>query len=772
MIKAIIARIADELRAKPQQVEAAITLIDNGCTIPFIARYRKEATGELDDTQLRLLDARLNYLRSLDDRRRVILKSIEEQLKLTPELKHQILTAESKTRLEDLYLPYKPRRRTKGQMAIEAGLKPLADHLFAHHQTNPEVFARDFINEQAKILTTTQALDGARSILIERFAEDASLLKKIRHFLWDHALIVAKVIPGKEQSGIKFRDYFDFSQALKTIPSHRSLALFRGRNEGFLQLSLVSTARELQDESLCSPCIDIIAIHFKLQHQSQPADDWLAQVTHWTWKVKLLLHMETELFCHLREQADEESIKVFANNLHDLLMAAPAGKKVTMGLDPGLRTGVKVVVVDDTGKLLHCCTVFPHVPQKAWHPSLDKLKMLCEQFSVDLISIGNGTGSRETDKLVIALLKDLPHRKIDKLVVSEAGASVYSASELAAQEFPDLDVSYRGAISIARRLQDPLSELVKIDPKSIGVGQYQHDVSQVKLTHSLDAVVEDCVNAVGVDLNMASVPLLTRVSGLTRSLAQAIVDFRDKQGRFVNREQLKEVPRLGPRAFEQAAGFLKISEGENPLDASSVHPEAYSLVEKIVRLQQTTLKNLLGNRSLLTKLKPEILIDAKFGLPTVRDVLAELEKPGRDPRPAFQTAAFKEGVEKITDLVLNMKLEGVITNVTNFGAFVDIGVHQDGLIHISMMADKFVSNPREIVRAGDIVQVTVVELDVHRKRIALSMKSTVKAFEKSAPKPAKATRKKVSSAAKQKISANLAKPGSAFAAALTAALKK
>lgn len=775
MSKAIIARIASELKVNPQQVAATIALMDEGCTVPFIARYRKEATGELDDTQLRQLDERLNYLRELEDRRQVILKSIEEQHKLTPELKTQILDAESKTLLEDLYLPFKPKRRTKGQIAIESGLLPLADHLLIHHDTDPATFAEDFINKEANILTCKDALDGARYILMERFAEDALLLKKVRNFLWDNGLIVAKVIPGKEKEGIKFSDYFDFSEALHKIPSHRSLALFRGRNEGFLQLSLVSTAEELKDDNCSSPCIEMIAHHFNLQHQSLAADDWLAQVVNWTWRIKLLLHMETELFCRLREQADEDSIKVFAHNLHDLLMAAPAGKKVTMGLDPGLRTGVKVVVVDDTGKLLHSCTIFPHVPQKAWLPSLEKLKSLCTQFSVDLISIGNGTGSRETDKLVIELLKSLSDRKIDKLVVSEAGASIYSASELAAKEFPDLDVSYRGAVSIARRLQDPLAELVKIDPKSIGVGQYQHDVSQVKLARSLDAVVEDCVNTVGVDLNMASAPLLTRVSGLNRTLAQSVVDFRDQNGRFVNRSQLKQVPRLGPKAFEQSAGFLKICDGDNPLDASSVHPEAYPLVEKIMQQQQSTLDTLIGNRQLLRKLDPKILVDSQFGLPTIRDVLSELEKPGRDPRPAFQTASFKEGIEKISDLNPNMKLEGVVTNVTNFGAFVDIGVHQDGLVHISMMADKFISDPREIVKAGDIVKVTVMEVDASRKRIALSMKSTAKparSDEKSADPVTKTATKNTFSTKKPGNSAKLAKSGSAFADALSAALKK
>lgn len=771
----IVSRIASELKVKQQQVSATIALMDDGCTVPFIARYRKEITGGLDDTQLRLLDERLHYLRELEDRRQVILKSISEQNKLSPELNRQIMAAENKTSLEDLYLPYKPKRTTKGQIAQKAGLTPLADQLLNDPDTDPQSCAIGFINTEANILTPKDALDGARYILMERFAENAALLATLRHFLWKNALIVARVVKEKAREGVNFTDYFDFSEALNKIPSHRSLALFRGRNEGFLHLSMVSTIDEHNNDLLNSPCIDMISRHFEIKQQTRPADDWLAQVVLWTWRVKLQRHMETELFGKLRQQAETDAIKVFAHNLHDLLMTAPAGKKVTMGLDPGLRTGVKVVIVDDTGKLLHSCTIFPHVPQKAWAPSLAKLKALCETYPVNLISIGNGTGSRETDKLVIELLQLFSARKIDKLVVSEAGASVYSASELAAKEFPDLDVSYRGAVSIARRLQDPLAELVKIDPKSIGVGQYQHDVSQVKLAKSLDAVVEDCVNTVGVDLNTASEALLTRVSGFNRALAKSLVEYRDCYGRFNNRDQLLCIPRLGPKVFQQAAGFLKIYDAKNPLDASSVHPETYPLVEKITQLQQIPLTTLMGNRSLLQKLDSRLFVDDRFGLPTFNHVLRELEKPGRDPRPAFKTAKFKDGVETLHDLKPGMSLEGVVTNVTTFGAFVDIGVHQDGLIHISMMADKFIADPREVVKAGDIIKVTVMEIDVPRKRIGLSMKTVSQTVGSALQKPKENTK----SATKSNYSdRSLNKPHksgqtpSAFAAALNAAFNK
>ncbi len=778
----IASQIANELKVKVQQVEATIRLMDEGSTVPFIARYRKEATEGLDDTQLRLLDERLSYLRELEDRRQVILKSIADQEKLTDELKNEILAANTKTELEDLYLPYKPKRITKGQIAINAGLEPLADKLFNDPDLDPETVAADYLNSDLKITTTKDALDGARYILMERFAEDAKLLGDLRDYLWNNGLVKSSVIEGQEKPGAKFSDYFDFSEALNKIPSHRALAIFRGRNEGFLQASLVSSSEELEDPKNLSPCLGIIAQHFDIKNEGRKADDWLAQVVKWTWRIKLQLHMETELFGKLRENAEGGAIQVFARNLNDLLMAAPAGKKVTLGLDPGLRTGVKAVVVDDTGKLLQFSTIFPHAPQKQWDASVAKLKQLCEAHQVNLISIGNGTASRETDKLVIELLKTLPKMKIDKMVVSEAGASVYSASELAAKEFPKLDVTYRGAVSIARRLQDPLAELVKIDPKSIGVGQYQHDVSQIRLARSLDAVVEDCVNGIGVDLNTASTQLLAHVSGLNRTLANNIVDFRDLNGRFKNRQQLLEISRLGPKAFEQSAGFLKITDGDDPLDASSVHPEAYPLVEKIVAHENTPVKSLIGNSQLLKKLKPSMFVDDRFGLPTIQDVLSELEKPGHDPRPAFKTASFKEGVENVKDLKQGMQLEGVITNVTNFGAFVDIGVHQDGLVHISMLADRFVSDPREVVKAGDVVKVTVLEVDIDRKRIGLSMRSDnseqikeakapsptnkqVKSHNKTSTKPGKPTAEKTGQRRQSQ-------QNSAFADALNAAFSK
>ncbi len=733
-MQSIVQRLAEELSIRPQQVETTIALLDDGATVPFIARYRKEATGSLDDIQLRALFDRLRYLRELEQRREVILKSIQDQDKMDPELHKKLLAADSKTLLEDLYLPFKPRRVTKGQLAIEAGLEPLAESLLNDPSQHPETLAKQYLNPEKGINEADNALDGARFILMERFAEDATVVGEIRNYLLKNSLITSKVVAGKEKLGDKFSNYFDCAESFQKIPAHRALALLRGRNEGFLQLSLVSSAAETKDDDngvkTESPCIGMIARHFQIKHQQRAADDWLAKVVKWTWSIKLQHHMETELFGILRERADESSIKVFADNLKDLLMAAPAGKKITMGLDPGLRTGVKVVVVDDTGKLLVFTTIFPHVPQKAWEPSLAKLKQLCIEFSVNLISIGNGTGSRETDKLVIEVLKSIKGHKIDKLVVSEAGASVYSASELASKEFPDLDVSYRGAVSIARRLQDPLAELVKIDPKSIGVGQYQHDVSQLKLSRSLEAVVEDCVNAVGVDLNTASAPLLSRVSGLNSSLASAVIDYRDNHGRFKNRQKLLEVPRLGPKAFEQAAGFLKIADGENPLDASAVHPEAYPLVEKIIHSESVKIKELLGNTAVLRKLDASSYVSEQFGLPTIKDIISELEKPGRDPRPAFKTASFKEGVESLKDLKPEMSLQGVVTNVTNFGAFVDIGVHQDGLVHISMLADRFVSDPREVVKAGDVVTVRVVEIDQQRNRVSLSMRSA-----SSAPNP-------------------------------------
>ncbi|MFP2768969.1 Tex family protein [Oceanisphaera sp. KMM 10153] len=709
--------LAFELAVSQQQVDAAVRLLDEGATVPFIARYRKEVTGGLDDTQLRNLHSRLGYLRELEDRRAVILNSISEQGKLNDALKKELLSADTKTRLEDLYLPYKPKRRTKGQMAIEAGLQPLADTLFDDPNQDPQLLAAAFIKPDEGVADVKAALDGAKYILMERFAEQADLLDAVRRHLNQHGQLQARVVAGQEQTGAKFKDYFEHQEPINKVPSHRLLAMLRGRNEGVLSLSLVV---ETQADS--HPCEAIIARHVGWQHKGRAADPWLAGVVSWTWRVKLSLQMETELLGQSRELAEAEAIKVFALNLQDLLMAAPAGARVTMGLDPGIRTGVKVVVVDGTGKLLAQDTVYPFEPFKKVEQSLRTLDELCRRHNVSLVSIGNGTASRETERLVETLMKQSPELKLQKVVVSEAGASVYSASELAASEFPDLDVSLRGAVSIARRLQDPLAELVKIDPKSIGVGQYQHDVSQGQLARNLDAVVEDCVNAVGVDVNMASAPLLTRVSGLTPTLAQNIVAYRDELGVFTERKQLLKVPRLGPKAFEQCAGFLRIRDGKNPLDASSVHPEAYPVVRRIQERLQQPVQSLIGNSSLLQTLNPQDYTDADFGLPTVQDILKELDKPGRDPRPEFKAARFMEGVEKPSDLIPDMVLEGVVTNVTNFGAFVDIGVHQDGLVHISALTDRFIKDPREVVKAGDIVRVKVMEVDLQRKRIALTMR--------------------------------------------------
>lgn len=713
--------LANELKVDERQIAAVIQLLDEGSTVPFIARYRKEVTGGLDDTQLRQLHQRLNYLRELDDRRQVILKSIDEQGKLTDELAQSIKTADSKTELEDLYLPYKPKRRTKGQIAIEAGIEPLADLLWKDPTQNPEQAAADYVDADKGFADAKAVLDGARAILMERFAEQAELLKRLRSHLWQNAHLTSNVAPGKEKEGAKFRDYFEFSELFKTIPSHRTLALLRGRNEGFLQLSMDADPGS-EDKTSGSHCEVIIADFLNFEHKARAADDWLRQVIQWTWRVKLSLHMETELMARVRERAEEAAIQVFASNLKDLLMAAPAGAKTTMGLDPGVRTGVKVAVVDETGKAVATNTVFPFQPQNQMDKAMRTLATLCKQYKVELISIGNGTHSRETDKMVGDMLKQHSEIKATKVIVNEAGASVYSASEQAAQEFPDMDVSLRGAVSIARRLQDPLAELVKIEPKSIGVGQYQHDVSQSQLAQSLDAVVEDCVNAVGVDANMASAALLQRVSGLSKTLAKNIVDYRDANGAFANRKQLLDVPRMGPKAFEQAAGFLRINNGEQPLDASAVHPEAYSVVERMVKANDLPVQELIGNHSLVKSLNAANYTDERFGLPTVTDILSELEKPGRDPRPEFKTANFKEGVDKVSDLKPGMTLEGVVTNVANFGAFVDVGVHQDGLVHISALSNSFVSDPREVVKAGQIVKVKVVEVDLERNRIGLTMR--------------------------------------------------
>ncbi|EPS0983930.1 Tex family protein [Vibrio vulnificus] len=720
MSQAICRLIAQELNVRPEQVTAAVALIDDGNTVPFIARYRKEVTGGLDDTQLRNLDSRLSYLRELDDRRQTILKSIQEQGKLTAELESEILTADSKTRLEDLYLPYKPKRRTKGQIAIEAGLEPLADTLWNHPQNEPESEATRYINGEKGVEDSKAALDGARAILMERIAEDANLLEKIRQYLNRHAEIVSRVVAGKEQEGEKFKDYFEHNEAISKVPSHRALAMLRGRNEGFLSLTL--NADPQQEESVRqSYCETLIADHYGVTLSSAPADNWRKQVISWAWRIKVSMHMETELMAAMKERAEIEAIEVFATNLKDLLMAAPAGPRATLGLDPGLRTGCKVAVVDATGKVLATDTIYPHVPQNQYDRAMQTVAALIKQHNVDLIAIGNGTASRETDAFAADLIKR-GNLKVQKIMVSEAGASVYSASELAAKEFPNMDVSLRGAVSIARRLQDPLAELVKIDPKSIGVGQYQHDVSQSMLAKRLDAVVEDCVNAVGVDVNTASAALLTRVAGLSTTLAQNIVDFRDENGRFDSRTTLKKVPRLGPKAFEQCAGFLRIMDGKNPLDASSVHPEAYPVVKAIAEKNQKAVKALIGDSSFLKGLRAVDYTDEHFGVPTVTDIIKELDKPGRDPRPEFKTATFAEGIHNVSDLEVGMILEGVVSNVANFGAFVDIGVHQDGLVHISALTDRFVSDPREVVKAGDIVKVKVMEVDVQRKRIALSMR--------------------------------------------------
>ena len=711
--------IAQELNVRDSQILAAIQLLDDGNTIPFIARYRKEATGGLDDTQLRHFETRLIYLRELEDRRQTILKSIEEQGKLTDELRDKIQATQSKTELEDLYLPFKPKRRTKGQIAIEAGLEPLADLLWNEPKTVPETTALDYVNEEKGVVDVKAALDGARYILMERFAEDAGLLAKVRDYLSKNALIVSKVIESKEAEGAKFQDYFDHQELLKNVPSHRALAMFRGRNEGILQLSL-NADPEAEEGSRQSYCEEIIRDYLGVRFTGQPADKWREQVISWTWKIKVALHLETELMATLREKAEDEAIDVFARNLTALLMAAPAGAKNTMGLDPGLRTGVKVAVVDNTGKLLATDTIYPHTGQM--ERAMLSIFQLIKQHKVELIAIGNGTASRETERFAKDVIKEIKENKPQTVVVSEAGASVYSASELAAQEFPDLDVSLRGAVSIARRLQDPLAELVKIEPKAIGVGQYQHDVNQSQLARKLDAVVEDCVNAVGVDLNTASVPLLARVAGMTKTIAQNIVAYRDENGRFDSREQLKKVPRLGPKAFEQCAGFMRIAAGNNPLDASGVHPEAYPVVEKILQATEQSIQDLMGNAGLVRQLDAKQFTDEQFGLPTVQDIFKELEKPGRDPRGEFKTATFAEGVEEITDLKAGMILEGTVTNVTNFGAFVDIGVHQDGLVHISSLSDKFVEDPHQVVKTGDVVKVKVLEVDVARRRIALTMR--------------------------------------------------
>jgi len=706
-------RIADELGVAARQVSAAISLLDGGATVPFIARYRKEATGTLDDAQLRTLTERLRYLRELDERREAIIKEVMAQGKLTAELEAQIRAADAKARLEDLYLPYKPKRRTKAQIAREAGLEPLADLLLGDPTRDPQHAARAFTNEH--VPDANAALEGARAILVERFAEDADLIGQLREAMAARGTLISKVLPGREEEGAKFADYFEFSEPFAGLPAHRILALFRGEKEEVLDLTL--------DPGAGDPAIEeAIADRFGIRDEGRPADEWLKATVHWAWRTRILTHLSVDIRVRLWQAAEDEAVRVFAANVRDLLLAAPAGARVTIGLDPGFRTGVKVAVIDGTGKVTASATIYPHEPHRQWHKSLDTLAKLAQQHHAELIAIGNGTASRQTDRLAADLIGRHPELKLTKVVVSEAGASVYSASAYASRELGELDVSLRGAVSIARRLQDPLAELVKIDPKSIGVGQYQHDVTEGKLSHSLDAVVEDCVNAVGVDLNTASQPLLTRVSGITPGLATAIVARRDAEGPFRTRRQLMQVPRLGPKAFEQCAGFLRIRGGDDPLDASGVHPEAYPVVRRILAATGSEAGALIGSTATLRTLKPQQFTDDRFGLPTVTDILRELEKPGRDPRPAFATATFAEGVETLEDLRPGMVLEGVVTNVAAFGAFVDVGVHQDGLVHVSAMSRSFVSDPRTVVKSGDVVRVKVLSVDVPRHRISLTLR--------------------------------------------------
>jgi uncharacterized protein len=767
----IIQLIAKELGVGPQQVAAAVALLDEGATVPFIARYRKEATGNLDDTQLRNLEERLLYLRELEDRRATIVASIEEQGKLTGELRAALDAAATKQALEDIYLPYKPKRRTRAQIAREAGLEPLADTLFGNPTLDPETEAAKYVDVEKGVADAKAALEGARDILVERFVETAELLAKLRARMWEQGVVTSKVAKGKETAEEeKFRDYYDYSETIRTIPSHRALALFRGQSLGVLKIEL-----DLDEKAVAGPaphpCVAAIAAHFGIADRGRRADKWLAEVCHWTWRVKAHTHIAVELLAQLREAAEAEAIKIFGRNLHELLLAAPAGPKAVLGLDPGIRTGCKVAVVDKTGKMLDTATVYPHQPRNDWQGALATLARLVVQHGVELISIGNGTASRETDKLAAEVIKliaaKMPERKVAKIVVSEAGASVYSASAFAAAEFPGLDVSLRGAVSIARRLQDPLAELVKIDPKSIGVGQYQHDVNQRALARSLDAAVEDCVNAVGVDVNTASAPLLARVSGLNGALAKNIVEYRDANGPFRNRKTIRKVPRMGDKTFEQAAGFLRVNDGDNPLDRSAVHPEAYPVIERILAWINKDIAAVMGQPAALKGLAPAEFTDEKFGVPTVRDIIAELEKPGRDPRPEFKTAVFQDGVEALADLQPGMILEGVVTNVAAFGAFVDVGVHQDGLVHVSALANKFVKDPHEIVKPGQIVKVKVMDVDVKRQRISLTMRlddlpgaSSSRSSDVRAPEP-------------RRVPEREQKPGGAMALALERArLKK
>jgi protein Tex len=771
MNKTISQRIAEELSVNAAQVDAAIKLLDEGATVPFIARYRKEATGALDDTQMRLLEERLNYLREMEDRRQTILTSIAEQDKLNPNLEAAINNAETKNRLEDLYLPYKPRRRSKALIAREAGLEPLADALLGDPNLDPETAAGDYIDESMGVPDSKAALDGARQILMERFAEDADLLSALRQFLLSHALLASRLMDGKAQEGTKFRDYFAHTEALAKVPSHRALAMFRGRNEGVLSLNLMMHAEEKPTDT--HPCESMVAEHWQIADQQRPADQWLREAVRWTWRVKLLTHLQTDLLGQLRDRAEKEAIRIFADNLKDLLLAPPAGPRATIGLDPGLRTGVKVAVVDANGKVLDHGAIYPHEPRKRLQEAEATLLHMIRTHKVELIAIGNGTAGRETDRFVGGLLRDHPELDVRKTMVNESGASIYSASEFAAREFPDLDVTIRGAVSIARRLQDPLAELVKIEPKSIGVGQYQHDVSQLQLARQLDSVVEDCVNAVGVDVNTASVPLLARVSGLNQTIAGNIVALRDQRGSFNNRRAMLEVSRFGEKTFEQAAGFLRVMGGDNPLDASAVHPESYRVVNAIADRQQRDLGSMIGDTAFLRALNPADYTDDNVGLPTVKDIIDELSKPGRDPRPEFKAVHFQDGVEKISDLAPDMVLEGTVTNVTAFGAFVDIGVHQDGLVHISALADRFIKDPRDVVKSGDIVRVKVMEVDIPRKRISLTMRLADKAeIKKSHGDPAQGREPDRKKPNREKRHPQKPATEGAFAAAFAAANKK
>ncbi|MFJ4334278.1 Tex family protein [Streptomyces sp. NPDC088935] len=728
--RSIESRIADELGVRERQVKAAVELLDGGSTVPFIARYRKEATEMLDDAQLRTLEERLRYLRELEERRTAILDSVREQGKLTEELEARIRGAETKARLEDIYLPFKPKRRTKAQIAREAGLEPLAEGLLADPSVDPQAAAAAFVDAAKGVADAQAALDGARSILTEKFSEDADLIGELRERMWGRGRLAAKVKEGKEEAGAKFADYFDFAEPFTELPSHRVLAMLRGEKEDVLDLVLEPEEPTEGPSSYEA----IVASRFGIADRGRPADKWLGDTVRWAWRTRILVHLGIDLRLRLRTAAEDEAVNVFAANLRDLLLAAPAGTRATLGLDPGFRTGVKVAVVDATGKVVATDVIHPHVPANRWDEAIAKLARLAKEHAVDLIAIGNGTASRETDKLAGELISKHPELKLTKVMVSEAGASVYSASAFASQELPDMDVSLRGAVSIARRLQDPLAELVKIDPKSIGVGQYQHDLSEVKLSRSLDAVVEDCVNGVGVDVNTASAPLLARVSGITSGLAENIVAHRDANGPFRSRTALKKVSRLGPKAYEQCAGFLRIRGGDDPLDASSVHPEAYPVVRRMVQSAGQEVTGLIGNTAVLRSLRPDQFVDETFGLPTVTDILRELEKPGRDPRPAFKTATFKEGVEKISDLASGMVLEGVVTNVAAFGAFVDVGVHQDGLVHVSAMSRTFVKDPRDVVKPGDIVKVKVMDVDIPRKRISLTLRLDDEAAPQGEPK--------------------------------------